>query len=204
MKKVPAPKSSQELPPEAFATLLARLNPNPARAGEAYEEQRQMLVKFFECRGEAFAVDLTDEVFNRVARRLGEGEVIENLSGYCLSVARFVLLERSRSSEQRRVAFDNLPPLAAPEKPEREDEAEDARLVCLRSCLKSLSAENRALILEYYQDTKRAKIDVRQAIALRLGITRNALCNRMVRQRNQLEQCITRCVKNTAAQNRPR
>lgn len=182
------------LEPEAFAAFLTRLAPDPERAGAEYEELRQMLVKFFECRGVAWAEELSDEVFNRVARRLAEGEAIENLPDYCFSTARFVLLEQTRSPERRRVEFDTLPPLIAPE---LEDAEEDARLACLRSCLQSLPTDSRALILEYYQDTKRAKIDVRQTIAARLGITRNALANRMVRLRSQLEQCILRCVKNT-------
>jgi RNA polymerase sigma factor (sigma-70 family) len=195
MVSLPSPKSA--LAPEAFAAFLARLSPDPERAGEAYEEQRQMLVKFFECRRALFAEDLADEVFNRVARRLADGEEIENLSGYCFSVARFIVMEQQRAPEQRRVNWDDVPPLAAPE---NVNEDEDARLACLHHCLQSLSADSRALILEYYQDLNRAKVDVRQALAERLGISRNALSNRMVRLRTQLEQCITRCVKKNAAQ----
>jgi RNA polymerase sigma factor (sigma-70 family) len=196
---ISTPHKLSELSPEAFAAFLARLAPDRDRAGEAYEEQRQRLVKFFECRGVTLAEDLTDEVFNRVARRLAEGEVIENLPGYCLSIARFILMEQARAPEQRRVELEAVPPLAAPEA----DDNEDARLACLQSCLRSLPAESRALILEYYQDTKRAKIDVRQTMATRLGITRNALSNRLVRLRTQLEQCITRCVqKNSPARMR--
>lgn len=190
-----SPKLS-ELSPEAFAAFLARLSSDPERAGEAYEELRQMVVKFLECRGVAFADELADEVFNRVMRRVANGEVIENLPGYCFSVARFVVMERAHAPEHRRVAMDDLPPLVAPE---AEAEDEDARLACLQSCLQSLPPDSRALIVEYYQDTKRAKIDVRQGIAARLGITRNALSNRMLRLRTQLETCITRCVKKKAA-----
>jgi RNA polymerase sigma factor (sigma-70 family) len=191
---VSTPHKLPELSPAAFAAFLARLAPDRDRAGEQYEELRQMLVKFFECRGVAFADDLVDEVFNRVMRRVADGEVIENMPGYCFSIARFILMEHARSPERRRVEMDDLPPLAAPEA-----EDEDARLVCLQSCLQTLPHDSRALLLEYYQDTKRAKIDVRQAMAERLGITRNALSNRMVRLRTQLEQCITRCVKKSAA-----
>ncbi|HEX4950426.1 MAG TPA: sigma-70 family RNA polymerase sigma factor [Blastocatellia bacterium] len=194
---ISSPSNLSDLSPETFAAFLARLASDPAQAGAAYEEQRQMLVKFFECRGVVSADDLADEVFNRVARRLSEGEVIENLPGYCFGIARFVLLEHLRSPEQQRIALDDAPPLIAPE---REDEDDDVRLACLQTCLQSLPPDNRALILEYYQDNKRARIDVRQAIADRWGITRNALSNRMVRLRTQLEQCITRCVKKNAAQ----
>ena len=193
------PPKTLDFSADAFAKLLARLAPDPTQAGELYEEQRRMLVKFFECRSVAFAEDLADVVLNRVARRLEEGEKVENLPGYCFSVARFVLLEHLRSPEQRRVELDDLPPLVAPE---REPEDEDARLTCLRRCLQNVSDENRALLFAYYGDETRARIDVRQSMANRLGITRNALSNRMVRLRTQLEQCITRCVKKNAAQNR--
>lgn len=188
--------SKTSLDPKAFAAFLARLSPNPDRAGEAYEEQRRILVKFFECRGVVMAEDLADEVFNRVARRLAEGEVIENLPGYCFSIARFIVMEHFRAPEQRRVAWDDVPPLAAPQ---AEDAGEDARQMCLQSCLQSLPPDSRALIVEYYQDAKRTRIDVRQTMAERLGISRNALSNRMLRLRTQLEQCITRCVKKNAA-----
>lgn len=199
---VSLPPQKSALAPEAFAAFLARLSPDPERAGEAYEEQRQRLVKFFECRGVTVAEDLTDEVFNRVARRLAEGEVIENLPGYCFSIARFIVMEHLRAPEQRRVDWDDVPPLAAPENVNEDNvnEDEDARLACLHHCLQSLPADSRALILEYYQDLKRGKINVREALAERLGISRNALSNRMVRLRTQLEQCITRCMKKKAAQ----
>jgi len=192
---VSALHQSPELSPEAFAAFLAQLSPDPERAGEAYEDLRQMMVKFLECRGVAFADEWADEVFNRVMRRVVEGEMIENMPGYCFSVARFVVMERARAPENRRVEMENLPPLAAPEP----EDDEDARLDCLQSCLQTLPADSRALIVEYYQATTRTKIDVRQAIAARLGISRNALSNRMVRLRHQLETCITRCVKKKAA-----
>ena len=75
-------KKSQEISPAVFAQFLALLAPEPEQAGEVYEELRQMLTKFFECRGVAFADDLTDEVFNRVMRRVSEGEALANIPGY--------------------------------------------------------------------------------------------------------------------------
>lgn len=186
-------KKSQEISPAVFAQFLALLAPEPEQAGEVYEELRQMLTKFFECRSVAFADDLTDEVFNRVMRRVSEGEVLTNIPGYCFSVARFIILEQARAPENKRVDFEALPPLAAPDN--RNNETDDLRLACLRSCLSALTEENHALIVEYYQDIKRTKIDVRQQMTLRLGVSRNALTNRMLRLRTKLEKCMTRCVK---------
>ena len=195
MEPVSSLKNNRAISPEAFARFMTRLSPDAERAGEEYEELRQMLVKYFECRGIAFADELADEAINRVIRQIGDGEEIQNLRGYCFSIARFVLKERSRSPENRQVDLAEMPSLAAPET--KEDD-EDARLECLQSCLNSLPVESRNLIIEYYQDERRVKIDGRQAIADRLGIRRNALTRRMVRLRTQLERCITRCVrKNT-------
>ncbi len=185
-------KISHEISPAAFAQFLALLTPESEQAGEAYEELRQMMTKFFECRGVVFADDLTDEVFNRVIRRISEGEELTNIPGYCFSIARFMLLEHSRAPEHKRIDFESLPELKAPSHIEQGD---DKRIHCLRQCLQTIPADQRALVLEYYQDERRVKIDARQAMADRLGISRNALATRVVRLRNKLERCIIRCLK---------
>ena len=68
-------------------------------------------------------------------------------------------------------------------------------MVCLRECLRDLSEENRELIIEYYQEEGRAKIEDRKTLAGKLGISLNALFSRAKRIRDKLEQCVTRCVK---------
>ncbi len=195
MQLINSTNIKQEITPEAFAQFLAQLASNSEQAGEEYEILRQMLVKFFECRGQAFADDLTDEVFNRVIRRVAEGEKIDNISGYCYSIARFILLEQSRSPERRRVDLEDLSPLLSADTDEEDDEE---RLDWLRHCLNSLSGENRALMLEYYQDERRGKIDVRQQMAAKLGVSRNALANRMLRLRDKIEKCVRRSLKKNA------
>ena len=180
---------SQEITPESFAGFLALLAPTTEQAGEEYEILRHMLVKFFECRGQSFADDLTDKVFNRVIRRLAEGEQIDNISGYCYSIARFILMEQARSPELRQTSLEDLPPFLSPEN------NEDERLDYLHNCLHALHQENRALVLEYYQDEKRSKINIRQQMAARLGVSRNALATRMLRLRNQLEKCVNRSLQ---------
>ena len=76
-----------------------------------------------------------------------------------------------------------------------EDDEAERRRECLERCLHKLPAESRALLLEYYRDERRAKIDLRQALAERLGLRRNALTKRVVRLREKLEACITACMK---------
>lgn len=185
---------NQQITSQGFSLLLARLDDDPEVAGEAYEEQRRMLVKFFECRGCSLADELADESLDRVMRRLDAGVEIENISSYAFGVARLLLLEWRRSPETKRIDLESLPPLAAP--PPSFEEADDVeRHVCLESCLQKLPAESRALLLEYYRDERRAKIDVRQTLADRLSLRRNALTKRVVRLREKLEACIVACVK---------
>jgi hypothetical protein len=88
--------------------------------------------------------------------------------------------------------MDELVLLTAPSYHCAEDD--DLWLVRLRECLRDVSAENRQLIIDYYQEEGRAKIDDRKKLTNRLGISLNALFSRAKRIRDKLDQCVTRCV----------
>ena len=75
----------------------------------------------------------------------------------------------------------------------------EARRDCLDECLEQLPEEQRTLILEFYRDEKRTKIDHRDEMAKRLGISRTALGNRAQRIRDKLELCISNCLKKKLA-----
>lgn len=177
---------------EAFARFLTCLDSDPEKAGEKYEAIRQTLVKFFDWRGAHFPEDCADETLNRVTRKIDEGDVIQDVATYCHGVARLVFLEKLKSPDSRRTDFEELPPLAAAE-PEVEEP--DARQECFNHCLRELPAESQQILLQYYQDEKRAKINNRLTLAERLGIPLNALRNRVQRLRDKLEQCVHRCQK---------
>ncbi|HKX33201.1 MAG TPA: sigma-70 family RNA polymerase sigma factor [Blastocatellia bacterium] len=177
---------------EAFAKFLACLDPDPARAGEKYESLREALVKFLDWRGASFPEELVDETFNRVARKLDEGEAIRDVPVYCHGVARLVFLQSLERPDNKRVELDELPPMAAPEP---EPDVTDVRRECLERCLRQLPAESRELITEYYRNERRQKIDNRVSLAERLGIPLNALRSRTQRIRDKLEKCILRCCK---------
>jgi len=179
-----------ELTEEAFAKFLACLDPDPARAGEKYEALRESLVKFLDWRGASFPEELVDETFNRVARKLEEGETIRDVPTYCHGVARLVFLQSLERSDNKRVEFDELSTIAIPE-----PDVADARRECLNHCLRQLPAENRELIIEYYRKEGRQKIDHRVLMAERLGIPPSALRSRAQRIRDKLERCIRRCCR---------
>jgi len=60
----------------------------------------------------------------------------------------------------------------------------------LEQCLERLPAADRELIFEYYRGEQRAKIDNRQRLAARLGVSTNALSIRACRIRQRLENCV--------------
>src|SRR5437773_826195 len=89
----------------AFHRLLARLDPDPQRAGEKYEALRRRLVAFFEWRGAPWPEEHADETIDRVAKRAAEDEAVINVEAYAVGVARMVLLEalREKAKERTRV-----------------------------------------------------------------------------------------------------
>jgi len=188
-----------ELTAERFGSLLVALDVDRERAGERYEDLRRTLIRFFGWRNAPFPEEHADESLNRVARKLDEGVEIRDLSSYCYEVARLVFLEAVKSNDGRR---DPLPP-DYENTPEPDSTVEalerEVRLDCLDGCLRTLPADSRQLIVEYYRDERRGRIDARKTLAAQLGLQREALANRAQRVRHKLEQCVNRCVRKKSA-----
>jgi DNA-directed RNA polymerase specialized sigma24 family protein len=196
-------KKDWALGQSAFRRLLAWLDGETDSGGERYLEMRRRLVSYFDRKNCIAADELTDETLNRVARRLEEEGAITDAAPaqYCYIVAKFVFLESLRRAESSPLRLDDLPdsnaaflsPSAIPdENPEKT--MEEARLNCLEHCLGNLDADNRELLLQYYQGEQRAKIENRRRLAERMGITANALSIRACRIRDRLESCVSKCL----------
>ncbi|HET9528735.1 MAG TPA: helix-turn-helix domain-containing protein, partial [Blastocatellia bacterium] len=71
---------------------------------------------------------------------------------------------------------------------------------CLEDCLQDLAIDNRDLILRYYYEDKRLKIDNRKELADRLGVAISALRTRVHRIRAALQKCVQRCIEQRAVQ----
>lgn len=177
---------------EAFEKLLQYFSPDREEAGKLYLRMRIKLMRFFEFRGCISPDELVDEVINRVARRISEGEVIFNLNGYFFEVARLVFMESLRDPAQTSICLDDAPDPPMPGPPDEEER--EARLQCLDHCLERLTTQNRTLILAYYQDERRVKINHRKHLADGLGIQLNALRIRAHRIRGFLESCVVDCL----------
>lgn len=186
-----AARQKWTLTQEAFDRLLVALGGDRDSAAQKYLEIRSNLVRFFEWRACPFPEDHADETINRIAKRVAEGEEILNYSGYAVGVARLLLLEINKGRQREQLALAEIG--QASEVYEEKDDGEH-RLVCLRSCLETLTTDNRALILEYYQGEKGEKIQNRKKLMDRLGIPVNTLRMRALRLREKLQSCVEDCV----------
>lgn len=184
------PRQKWALNQEAFDKLLVAFDVDRDTAGRKYLEIRNNLTRFFEWRGCSFPEDHADETINRMAKRVFEGEEILNHSGYAMGVARLLLLEINKGRQREQSALAEIG--AAPDVYVPEDD-EESRLTCLRSCLQTLSPDNRDLILQYYQGEKGEKIENRKKLLDRLGIPVNTLRMRALRLRERLQSCVEEC-----------
>lgn len=181
-----------EMSQQAFDQFLHCLNADRNQAGEIYESLRQKLILYFQCRSVLTAEEAADETLNRVIRKLDSGEEIRDPMTYVFGIARMLRMETARKQERHQELPAELP-VAAPQYDEDDELA--AQVECLRHCLQKLTPENRDLIANYYQEEKRTKIDLRQALAQRLGVDMNALRVRACRIRDQLQACVKKCVR---------
>jgi len=192
-------KTVWTLTPEAFERLLSSFDPDREHAGQKYENTRRKLLEFFEARGSHKPDEHADETFNRVARKIVEGEAIENLNNYCYGVARFLWMEVSRGRAKEPIPFvdDHVPstPSGADEE-EREQlrQKRERRLECFEECLRKLPDETRTFIVEYYREENGLKIEQRKQQAARLNTSLNALRLRASRLRRELGVCINSCL----------
>lgn len=170
----------------AFDSLLSWLDADRDQAGKKYESIRLRLIKIFSCRGRIDAEDLADETINRVTLKAAEiaKEYVGDPALYFYGVAQKVFLEAVRKHPP--VVLP--PPVAKPDDIEQEYE-------CLDRCILQLTPDNRELVIEYYQNDKRAKIEHRKELAEKLGLAQNALRIRAYRIRSTLQQCLLSCLE---------
>ena len=183
-------KQHRSLTQESFDGLLQWLDPDRDRAGQRYEEIRQKLIRIFARRGCPVAEELADETITRVTGKVVEiaRTYVGDPALYFCGVAHNVHLEYVKKRP------DSLP-LPPPDPPEEKERCFD----CLERCMEQLDAQSRELIIEYYRDEKRAKIDHRKALAEKLGITLNTLRMRAHRIKMTLQVCVSNCLSQKAA-----
>jgi DNA-directed RNA polymerase specialized sigma24 family protein len=173
---------------ESFRMLLGWLGPNDETAGEKYEKIRQRLIRLFIGRGCYEAEILADRTIDRVIAKVPQisCDYVGEPAAYFYGVAHKIHLEWLRNQKrEHEVPFVDLGT-----KPEEDD----VEFTCLESCLEELPANSREMILEYYCEEKRAKIERRKRMAQKLGISIGALQIKASRVRARLSGCVNDCV----------
>jgi DNA-directed RNA polymerase specialized sigma24 family protein len=179
----------QTITHESFGRLLNWLDPNDESAATKYEKIRQRLIRIFVCRGCYEAELLADQTIDRVTQKVAQ--VADNYVGepaaYFYGVANKIHLEWLRGQKRiRELAVAEVPA-------EDKEDQREAEYSCLEKCLEELPSESKELIVEYYRDEKRAKIDRRKNLAKSLGITIGALQIKASRIRSRLYTCVVKC-----------
>lgn len=185
-------KTRWSLTDEAFGLLLDKLDADRERAGAKYEIWRRKLVSLFVWEQCASPEDLADETFNRLAKKLTDGEQIREIERYLYGVARLILFEDRKRQRREQRAFEQLSAQTSNTSEESEDD--ERTLVCVRQCLENLEPEQRTLILAYYAGDHRARIENRQKLAQELNISPDVLRKRVFRLRGKLEVCAKKCL----------
>ena len=186
------------IPPESFDEILAWLNPDREVAGTIYVQLRQDLTKILTWNRCPDPEGLTDEVFDRVAKKVHEVRptYVGDPKLYFYGVARNLIKEIPKKFKAQ-VSLQGTEPAVDPRR-QSEQETATMREDCLRSCLQKLSKEKRDLIVAYYARDKQAKIDHRTEMARGLGISVETLRVKSYRIRGTLEQCLERCLARMA------
>jgi RNA polymerase sigma factor (sigma-70 family) len=191
-KGVTTPHGKWSLTKEAYDNLLACFSADEEEASKQLLIAYLKLIRFFEWHACNSPEICADKTIDRAARRIDEGERIDNLMGYLNGIANNILKEWRKERDRAPLPLDptDQHPVDSPE----EDEEREARLRCLDQCLTELPAEDRVVIMGYYQEEKRAKINFRKQMAGRLGVGQNALRIRVCRIRTKLEECVIKCL----------
>jgi RNA polymerase sigma factor (sigma-70 family) len=182
-------------PPESFDEILAWLNPDRELAAEIYVQLRSDLTRIFIWRRCSDPEGMTDEVFERVSRKVAE--VRPTYEGdprrYFHAVAN-ILIKENLKKIKTHVSLEDVD-LSNRQATENENDEEAIALEeCLQACLQELEAGKRELLKAYYAKQKQAKIDHRLKLAEDLKISLPALRVKVFRIRAHLEECIRRCL----------
>ncbi len=179
-----------------FDQLLATLDADRERAGAKYESLRVRLIRFFEWRNCEMPDELTDTVFDRVIKKISEGEQIQNVAAYSATVAQFVFKEDCRKRSRRTQSIEDTEEIENLAETNRIiEETDDAPMNCLEKCLAELPVENRRLIVAYYDTDERTMMAARRLLADSLDVSLNVLRIRVCRLKSKLEDCTLDCCR---------
>jgi len=157
------------------------------RAGIEYAGLHRLVTAFFvgwKCGVDSEA--LADVALDRLAKRVNRGESVRNFTSYSLNIADKVYKEYCREREKLRAALTELKYLT-PDVDEPEEKV-DVRRDCQKTCVKTLSASEHQLVVDYYLTGKD-----RNVLAAELGIPLATLRTKIHRLNLRLAKCVDDC-----------
>jgi RNA polymerase sigma factor (sigma-70 family) len=187
---------------EALEDLLQAFHGDREEASRHYQVLRERLIRFFQWNRTDMPEAAADEVLDRLAKRLHQRtEQIQDPARYAVGIARLLLQEQRRKGVRQQKLLDELQQSSVDaERRQRERELEQERAEMLRECLNSIPAQSRELIFRYYQGEETAHH--RQRLAEAYGISINALRNRALRIRGDLERQLARRIEKMSSRTR--
>ena len=182
---------------DALEDLLRALHADREQASHHYQALRERLIRFFQWSRTEMPEELADEVLDRLAKRLHlASEQIQDPVRYAVGIARLLLHEQRRKNLRRQEALAELQQNSLDaDRRERERTLHQEQAELLQQCLQSIPAPSRELIFRYYDVDEAA--DHRQQMARAYGISINALRNRALRIRADLERQLARRLNKT-------
>lgn len=183
---------------ESFELLLNAISRNGSDSALEYERIRNKLVRFFRAYSVATPEDLVDIVYDRVAAKLSMGEQLDlTADSYFFAVARFVLLENRRGRLNRVISIDDEDTHYEPsydpiEEAERTNERiqREIGLEAITECRSKLSPDEKEILDTYNGGSGREKIERRNALAAKLGRTKEALIVAVSRINTKIKKCV--------------
>jgi RNA polymerase sigma factor (sigma-70 family) len=178
-----------------FDTLLDWLSPDRDEAGKKYEEIRDGLRRFFRFKGVINSEELADEAISRVAARVKTFDYSKDVKTitYFIAFATNILHEYKRDLKKETIPIDGLQ--IVQEINEFFKHEDDERIIFMKECLKRFSPEERDLLLEYYGEERRRKIEIRKRLAEQFKCEMSVLHVRVHRLKSKLGNCIRKKMK---------
>jgi DNA-directed RNA polymerase specialized sigma24 family protein len=186
---MPRESRKRTLTPDAFQAFLAWLSPQMTDDGETYEKARDRLVIFFASRQCRDPESLADKTIDIATFKMAEIPSEVQPIAYLLGIARNVFREYLRDREKELIASAASQTYQNASQPQVE-----RNHTCLERCLNELPQEDHELLLAYYSQSKRAKIELHRQLAERYTGTLNALRNRIFRLNQRMARCIDKCL----------
>jgi len=173
---------------------------DPESAAERFEVLRRKLVFYFEARRCDDPEELAHETLARLIQKHGEQVEVKDLMRFSYGVAKNVLHEYLRRKKKEKIYLSEREYQSRAGTGDEEAAAgKERRLECLEKCAVNLSAQERALLIDYFSGRGRGRQEHRKRMAEQLHITLETLRLRVFNLKRRVRKCIEKCLEESSA-----